>query len=187
MLHCLHHACITGTRQRAREVLHENFHFSTDGGRSTVCGTRASLMSLRTRSFEMLDGHGDHEIRDSFQNLGVTCDTLLNGAYDFDSGVKDFSVQTTFSVRSALFSEHFFCVLRGTQRTLTGVQPLVARCWPGYQWCHGIPTTLNQHCTAECRARSERCLLFKNDGWSANSSPVAGWRHHITALLLSPT
>ena len=42
--------------------------------------------------------------------MEATCDTLLNGAYDFDSGVKDFSVQTTFSMRSAIvfFPEDFF-------------------------------------------------------------------------------
>ena len=38
------------------------FHFLTDGRRSTVCGARVSLMSLRTRSFEMQDDH--NEIRD---------------------------------------------------------------------------------------------------------------------------
>ena len=43
------------------------------------------------------------------------------------------------------------CVLRGTQRTLTGVQPLVPRYWPRDQRYHGIRTTLGQHCTAECR------------------------------------
>ena len=65
-------------------------------------------MSLRTRSFEMLDDYGDHEIRDSDEYLGVTCDTLLNGAHDFDSGVKDFSVQTTFSMRSVFFVQSTF-------------------------------------------------------------------------------
>ena len=120
MLHCLHHTYSSGTRQRAREVFTIFFHFSTDGGRSTVCGTRASLTSLRTRSFKMLDDFGDHEIRDSCEYLGAASDTPLNGAYDFDSGVKDFSVQTTVSMRSAIFfPEDFFCVLRGTQRTLT--------------------------------------------------------------------
>ena len=51
----------------------------------------------------------------------ATSDTLLNATYDFE-----FDVQTTFN---AIF---FFCVLRGTQRTLTGVQPLVPSYWPGY-------------------------------------------------------
>ena len=49
-----------------------------------------------------------------------------------------------------LLFNSFFCVLRGTRRTLTGVR-LVPRYWPGYQWYHGIRTTLGQHCTAECR------------------------------------
>ena len=57
----------------------------------------------------MLGDYGDHEIRDSYEYLGATCGTLLNGAYDFDSGVKDFSVQTTFSMQSAyFFPEDFF-------------------------------------------------------------------------------
>ena len=42
-------------------------------------------------------------------------------------------------------------MLRGTQRTLTGVQTLVPRFWPGYYQYPGIRTTLGQHCTAECR------------------------------------
>ena len=45
----------------------------------------------------------------------------------------------------------FFCVSRGTQRTLTDVQPVVPRYWPGYQWYRGIRTTLGQHSIAECR------------------------------------
>ena len=73
----------------------------------------------------------------------------------FNFGVKNFDlVQTTFCLRPAsfVFSEDlFFRVLRGTQRTLTGVQPLVPRYWPGYYQYHGIRTTLGQHCTAECR------------------------------------
>ena len=46
--------------------------------------------------------------------------TLLNGAKYLDFDVKCFSLQTTFSVRSAMIFLLFFCVLRGTQRTLTG-------------------------------------------------------------------
>ena len=42
-------------------------------------------------------------------------------------------------------------MLRGTRRTLTGVQPLVPRYWSGYHWYHDIRTTLGQHCVAECR------------------------------------
>ena len=91
-----------------------------------------------------------------FQYLCATSDTLLNGAYDFEFGVKSSNVQSTFSIRSAGFfpedlPSSFFCVLRGAQRTLKGVQPLVPRYRPGYQWYHGIRTTLGQHCTAECR------------------------------------
>ena len=37
-----------------------------------------------------------NEIRDSYEYSEATRDTLLNGAYDFDSGVKNLSVQTTF-------------------------------------------------------------------------------------------
>ena len=46
--------------------------------------------------------------------------------------VTRFSLQHTIS--SLMFSMFlsFFCVLRGTQRTLTGVQPLVPKYWPGY-------------------------------------------------------
>ena len=36
-------------------------------------------------------------------NRRATSDTLLNGAHDSDSGVKDSDVQTTISMRSAVF------------------------------------------------------------------------------------
>ena len=58
----------------------------------------------------------------------------------------------------------FFCVLRRTQRTLTGAQPLVPRYWPGYQWYHGIRTTLGQRCTAECRVALRAVSLQKRTG-----------------------
>ena len=72
------------------------------------------------------------------------------------SGVKELQCADDFqyAIRSFFFLEDFpsfFCVLRGTQRTLTGVQTLVPRYWPGYPWYHGIRATLGQHCTAECR------------------------------------
>ena len=73
--------------------------------------------------------------------------------------------------------EFFFfkkSMLRGTQRTLTGVQPLVPRYWSGYQWYHGIRTTLGQHCTAvPCRAES--CQSPKAMGtflWLLNATRV---------------
>ena len=96
-------------------------------------------MSLRTQgklfSVEVQDDSGDHsEIKDSSEYSCATSDTLLNGAYDFEFGVESLNVQTTFSIRSACFFPEdfpsFSCVLRGTQQTLTGVQPLVPRYWP---------------------------------------------------------
>ena len=56
-------------------------------------------------SVEVQDDHGDYnDIRDSSEYSCATCDTHLNGAYDFDFGVKNCSVQTTFSMRSASVS-----------------------------------------------------------------------------------
>ena len=54
--------------------------------------------------------------------------------------VTRFSMQHTISslmcrrrsITFRMFLSFFFCVLRGTQRTLTGLQPLVPRYWPGY-------------------------------------------------------
>ena len=104
-LHCPHtHVTYsTGTRQRAWKVFTVFFTFSRMVDDRRLCGTRASLMSLRTRSFEMQDDLDYHEIRDSYGYSKATRDTLLNGAHDFDSGVKNPSVQTTFSMRSAIF------------------------------------------------------------------------------------
>ena len=54
-----------------------------------------------------------------------------------------------------------FCMLRGTQRTLTGVQLLVPRYWSGYQWYRDIRTTLSQRCIAECRV-ALRAVISKS-------------------------
>ena len=142
----------------------ERFFFFPFDGWLTFDGLRLmGFFDVTSNAWKLLlvevqDDYGDYsEIRDSSEYSCATSDTLLNGAngaYDFDSGVKDFSVQTTFSMRSALvfvLRTFFFCMLSGTQRTLMGVQPLVPRYWPGYQWFHGIRATLGQHCTAECR------------------------------------
>ena len=45
----------------------------------------------------------------------------------------------------------FFCVLRGTQRTLTGCPATGAEVLARVPKVPGIRTTLGQHCTAECR------------------------------------
>ena len=56
-------------------------------------------------SVEVQDDYGDYnEIKDSSEYSCATSDTLLGGAYDFDFGLKSFSVQTTFSKRSAVVS-----------------------------------------------------------------------------------
>ena len=145
-----------------------------------------TIDGLRYTSFfdgtsnELLDVFGDHEIRDSYEYLGATNDTLLNGAYDFDSGVKDFSVQTTFRMRSAfvVFPMVFLCVLRGTQRTLN-------------RWCPGtgqgtngttasvplwVSTTLQSAVLAFCACFRPKgtgyrlfvvfCLIVSAFGWS---------------------
>ena len=86
-------------------------------------------------SLEVQNVCGDYsEIRDSSEYSCATSDTLLNGTYNFEFGVKSLNVQTTFSFRSACFFPEdlpvfffFLFVLRGTQRTLTGVQPLVPK------------------------------------------------------------
>ena len=53
-------------------------------------------------SVEVRDDFGDYnELRVSSDCPVATSDTLLNGAYDFDFGVKSFSVQATPSMRSA--------------------------------------------------------------------------------------
>ena len=181
MLHCLHLTYSTGTRHRVREVFYDIFHFWTDG-RSTVCFERVHskcwVITEITKS-EILVSSWERPVtrfsmkraisillrRTSVCSRRSVCDALLDGACDFDSAAKDFSVQPTFGMRSAFFPEDFFCVLRGTQRTLKGVQLLVPRYWPGYHWYHGIRTTLGQHCTAECRAR-RLCLFFsKSTGY----------------------
>ena len=56
-------------------------------------------------------------------------------------------------------------MLWGTQRTLTGVQPLVLGYWSGYQWYHDIRTTLSQRCTAECRVALRAVNLQKRQAF----------------------
>ena len=55
-------------------------------------------------SVEVQDDYGDDsEIGDPSEYSCATSDTLLNGAYDFEFGMKSLNVQTTFSIRSACF------------------------------------------------------------------------------------
>ena len=75
-------------------------------------------------------------------------ENLQSEAYDFEFGVKSFNVQTMFSFRSACFFPEDFLFLRAARHPADS--NLVPRYWPGYQWYHGIRTTLDQHCTADC-------------------------------------
>ena len=146
MLHCLHHTKSNGTRQRARKVLTIFFHFSTD--------------ALRTRSFEMPEKTTEITKSENLMSTWGRPVTRFSMEHTISILVRRTSVCRRRSVHDPhFFLKTFFCVLRGAQRTLTGVQPLVPRYWPGYQWYHGIGTTLGQHSTAECRARL-LCLFF---------------------------
>ena len=92
-----------------------------------------------------------------------------NGAYDFDFGLKNCSVQhdVQYAIRNCFFLGDlpmFSCVPRGAHRTLTGVQPLVPRYWPGYYRYHGTRTTLGQYCTADCHLALRDVYVSKATG-----------------------
>ena len=112
-------------------------------------------------SFEMQDDYGDYnEIRDSSEYSCATSDTLLNGAYDFDFGVKNFSEQTTFSMRSAGVSFlRTLVFLRATRhpadsdgRPTAGTQLLVRVPMVPWHPYHSGPAL---HCRVQ--SRSESC------------------------------
>ena len=95
--------------------------------------------------------------------MEATRDTLLPGAYDFDSGVQNLSVQTTFSIRSAIiFPEDFLRAAKHSAdsdgRPTAGAQ-VVARVsvvpWHPYRSGPAL------HCRVP--SRSESCYLSKSD------------------------
>ena len=83
-------------------------------------------------SVEVQDDYGDYSvIRDSSEYSCATSDTLLGGAYDFDFGLKSFSVKTTFSMRSAFVSFSrtflfFFACCEDTDGRQTAGTPVLA-------------------------------------------------------------
>ena len=101
--------------------------FPVDGwlmfdGLRFICFFNVTSNAWKLFSIEVQNDYGDYsEIRDSRVQP-----------------VTRFSMQHTFSSlmfrRRSVYYPHvsFICVLRGTQRTPTGVQPLVPRYWPGY-------------------------------------------------------
>ena len=102
--------------------------------------------------------------------FGATSDTLPKGPYDSDSGVKDFSVQTTFSVRSAIFFLRTF--LRAARhpadsdgRPTAGAQVL-ARV-PVVPWHCRVPCSpfvlvfIQKHRVQACRSFLLDCICFR--------------------------
>ena len=87
-----------------------------------ICFFDVTSKARKLLQVDVQDDCGDYsEIRES-RVRPVTCFATQNA---ISSWHEEPNGQTTFSVRS--FFSFFLSVLRGTQRTLTGVQPLVPR------------------------------------------------------------
>ena len=113
-------------------------------------------------SVEVQDDYGDYNV--ILQSTWVRPATRFsNGAHDFDVGVENFSVQTTFNMRSEIVSFLrtflvFLCAARHPAdfdgRPTAGAQVLARVASLPWQPCHFGPAL---HCRVP--SRSERCLF----------------------------